>query len=231
MNSKLNPYSRNEVNSTMQTGTKKSTIKRGTKRANYEEQKINDILDASYLCHVGFAVEGEAKIIPTAYVRMDDALYFHGHRQNGMLQALVDGQTACVTVTILDGMVLARSAFHHSVNYRSVVLFGRGEVVVGGLKTVALDALTNHFVPGRSTNIRPHHQKELDATLVVKWIIDEASAKIRTGPPVDNENDYQGTTWAGVLPLKTVIGEIQPCPRLADNIPVPAHVLKVKTRL
>lgn len=215
----------------METGTRKSTVKRGSNNANYDEEKINGILDASYLCHVGFVVEGEAKVIPTAYVRMGDALYFHGARQNRMLQALMDGQSACVTVTILDGMVLARSAFHHSVNYRSVVLFGRGELIEGGAKILALDALTDHFVPGRSSEIRQHHQKELDATLVVKWVIDEASAKIRTGAPVDNEKDYHGSTWAGVLTLKTVVGEIEPCPRLADNIQVPEHVLSVKTQI
>jgi len=204
--------------------TKKTKLVRGAKRASYDEDVINKILDASFLCHVGFTCDGEARIIPTAYVRINDAIYLHGNVRNQMMQALVDGQAACVTVTLLDGMVLARSAFHHSVNYRSVVLFAKAEVVEAEKKPPVLDALIDHLVPGRSKNIRPHLQKELDGTLVVKLTIDEASAKIRSGPPIDSESDYELDTWAGVLEFKTSIEKIEACPRLADNVVLPDHV-------
>lgn len=202
----------------------KSQIIRGKKRAHYQEKDINAILDSSFLCHVGFVVEGQARVIPTAYVRRGKAIYLHGHLQNQMMAALLDGQTACITVTLIDGMVLARSAIHHSVNFRSAVVYGKGVVVDGEEKISALDALIDHYVPGRSADLRPHTAQELNATLVIKFIIEEASAKIRTGPPADSEKDLELDTWAGVLKLKTQVEDIENCPELKAAIPIPQYI-------
>lgn len=208
----------------MENPSPKTTIVRGAQRANYDPETINAILDSHFLCHIGFVIDGEARVIPTAYVRIDDAIYVHGNLNNQMMNALLDGQCACVTVTVVDGMVLARSAFHHSVNYCSVVLYAKGEKVEGDHKVTVLDALINHYVPGRSQHLRPFLQKELDATLVVRLPIAEASAKIRGGPPVDADKDYDLDIWAGVLRLKTVVESVEPCDRLPASVAIPDHV-------
>jgi nitroimidazol reductase NimA-like FMN-containing flavoprotein (pyridoxamine 5'-phosphate oxidase superfamily) len=207
----------------METGSKRSRIKRGAKRASYDEHEIGDILRHNFLCHVAFTVEGESRIIPTAYVYRDEAIYLHGNRNNRMLQVLLSGQVACVSVTELNGLVLARSGMHHSVNYRSVILFGRAQPVADADKPVVLDALIDHMVPGRAAMIRPYLQKELDATLVLKLPIDEAAAKIRQGPPMDAEGDYGLDIWAGVVNLNTTMA-VEACPRLPDSVSVPDHV-------
>lgn len=209
----------------------KSTVMRGPKRACYDIHQIHQILDASFLCHVSFIQNGEARIIPTAYSRVGNSIYLHGNVKNQMLSALLDGQTACINVMLLDGLVLARSGFHHSVNYRSVVLFGQGKLVVDENKAELLNGLINHMLPGRAEDIRPHHQKELDATLLVEFAIDEASAKIRTGPPVDAEADYDLASWAGVVNLKTVVESIEPCPRLTTSIEQPGYLEEYESRL
>jgi nitroimidazol reductase NimA-like FMN-containing flavoprotein (pyridoxamine 5'-phosphate oxidase superfamily) len=141
-----------------------------------------------------------------------------------MMQALLDGQTACITVTLLDGIVLARSAFHHSVNYRSVAMFGKGIKIEGEKKLDALHAFMEHVVPGRHQHLRPDNSKELDATLVVKFEIEAASAKVRTGPPVDTAKDYELPIWAGVVNLKTVVESVTPCPQLIADVDLPEHV-------
>ncbi len=202
----------------------KTRIVRGADRANYEIDRIKSILDASFLCHVGFVANGEARVLPTAYVRIDDAIYLHGHLRNQMMNTLLDGQTACISVTILDGLVLARSGFHHSVNYRSVSVYGKAEKIEGVEKESVLDCLVNHLVPQRVPALRPHTPQELNATLVLKIPLDEAVAKIRQGPPVDAEKDYDSDIWAGVVDVHTVLGEITPCPRLDPSISTPAHV-------
>jgi len=199
-------------------------IVRNPKRGHYERETIYAILDAGFLCHVGFVVNGEARVLPTAFVRIDDAVYLHGHLRNQMLQALLDGQVACITVTLLDGLVLARSGFHHSVNYRSAVIFGQGGEVIGDEKAQVLDALIDHLVPGRSGCLRAHTDQELNATLVIKFPITEASAKIRSGPPGDPESDYELDIWAGVLNLNTVVSKVDECPRLNRNIKRPTHI-------
>lgn len=202
----------------------RTEIKRGSNRAVNNESGIAAILDASFLCHVAFTVEGEARVLPTAFVRIDDAVYLHGHLKNQMLNALLEGQSACLCVTILDGLVLARSGFHHSVNYRSVTLFGKAEQVTDEEKVQVLDALVDHMIPGRPPFLRAHSPQELNATLVVKIPIDEAVAKVRNGPPVDAEKDYETDIWAGVVTIETRLGDIEPCPRLDDTVPVPEHV-------
>ncbi len=206
----------------------RTTLVRGKYRAASDADSITSILDAGFLCDVGFTVDGEARVIPTAYVRVDEAIYLHGHLQNQMLNALLGGQIVCICVTILDGLVLARSGFHHSLNYRSVTLFGRAEQVPAEQKIVILDTLVNRLVADRASHLRAHTPQELNATLVVKIPIDEAAAKVRSGPPIDAEQDYDSDTWAGVVKVETVLGDITPCPRLANSVPIPEHVLQFR---
>ncbi len=186
--------------------TDRTRVRRLPKRGHYEFDTIRAILDEALLCHVGFVVEGAPVVIPTIHWRHGDLLYFHGSAASRMLRSLKDGVDACVTVTLLDGLVLARSAFHHSMNYRSVVVFGKAREVGEDEKIAALDGLVEHVVRGRSAEIRPPNQKELRQTLVLALPIDEASAKIRTGGPIDDEEDYTLPVWAGVLPLTLTPG-------------------------
>jgi len=202
----------------------KTKIVRGDTRAVYDQESIEKVLDSTFLCHVGFTVDGEARVIPTAYVRIDDAIYLHGHLKNQMMNALLDGQTASICVTLTDGLVLARSGFKHSVNFRSVTLFGKAEKVADEEKEELLDAFVDFMVPGRAAAIRKATPQELNATLVVKVPIDEAAAKIRTGPPLDKEADYETDTWAGVVNLETRISGVENCPELKEDIEVPEHI-------
>jgi nitroimidazol reductase NimA-like FMN-containing flavoprotein (pyridoxamine 5'-phosphate oxidase superfamily) len=186
---------------------------------------IHQILDEGLICHVGFAVEGQPFVIPTAYGRIGDRLYIHGSPASRMLRTLKEGIDVCVTVTLLDALVLARSAFHHSMNYRSVVIFGTATVVVDAAeKYDALKAFTEHIVPGRWAEVREPSKQELAGTLVLSLPITEASAKLRTGAPIDDEEDYAIPIWAGELPLKVVAGEAIADSRLAEGIPVPPYV-------
>jgi nitroimidazol reductase NimA-like FMN-containing flavoprotein (pyridoxamine 5'-phosphate oxidase superfamily) len=195
--------------------TSRTKLKRLAKRGSFEREKVYEILDEGFVCHVGFVADGEPFIIPTAYGRVGDELYLHGAKSNRTLKALGAGAEVCVTVTLVDGLVLARSAFHHSINYRSVVIFGKARVVESSEeKTAALHAFTEHVVPGRWREVRPPSAEELGATLVLSLPLSEASAKIRTGPPIDDEEDYQLPVWAGVLPLRIATGEPDADPRL-----------------
>ena len=188
--------------------TPRTTVRRLAARAVYDREAIYAILDEAYICHVGFVVDGQPFVIPTIHARLGDTLYFHGSAASRMLRSLRDGIDACVTITLLDGLVLARSAFHHSMNYRSVVVLGKGrEVTDREEKTRALDALVEHVVPGRAAVVRPPNEAEFKQTLVIALPLDEASAKVRTGPPIDDEADYALDVWAGVVPLSLVKGE------------------------
>ncbi len=187
--------------------TERTRVRRLAERGRYETETIHAILDEALICHVGFVVDGQPVVIPTIHWRDGDTLYFHGSAASRMLRSLRDGVDACVTVTLLDGLVLARSAFHHSMNYRSVVVFGKAREVREDEKVRVLDSLVEHVVRGRSKEIRPPNLKELRQTLVLALPIDEASAKIRTGGPVDDEEDYALPVWAGVLPLTLTPGE------------------------
>lgn len=182
--------------------TDRTRVRRLAKRADYDLATIHAILDEALICHVGFVVDGAPVVIPTIHWREGDRLYLHGSAASRMLRSLRDGVDACVTVTLLDGLVLARSAFHHSMNYRSVVVFGKARVVEGEEKLRALDSLVEHVVHGRSKEVRPPNEIELKQTLVLGLPIDEASAKIRSGGPVDDDEDYALPVWAGVLPMK-----------------------------
>ena len=182
--------------------TDRTKVRRLANRGNYDRDTIHAILDEALVCHVGFVVDGAPVVIPTIHWREDDTLYVHGSAASRMLRSLKNGVDACVTVTLIDGLVLARSAFHHSMNYRSVVVFGKAREVTGEEKRTALDGLVEHVVKGRSRDVRPPNELELRQTLVLALPLDEASAKIRTGGPVDDEEDYAMPIWAGVVPLK-----------------------------
>jgi len=206
------------------TQTERTKLKRLPKRGHFDRETVYGILDEGFICHVGFAPGGQPVVIPTGYARVDDKLYIHGSQASRMLRTLSGGVDACVTVTIVDGLVLARSAFHHSMNYRSVVIFGRATVVEDAdEKLAALLALSEHFIRGRWADVREPTEQELSATTVLSLPLVEASAKIRTGPPLDDEEDYALPVWAGVIPLKLEAGEPIKDPRLPEGIQVPEY--------
>jgi uncharacterized protein len=187
--------------------TPRTRIVREPQRAVYDRDAINQILDEAFLCHVGFAVEGQPYVIPTSYGRDGDTLYIHGSAASRMLRNLDKGITVCVTVTLLDGLVLARSVFNHSMNYRSVVVLGTATLVDDPAeKLAALRALSEHIIPHRWDDSRQPNEKELKATSVLRLPITEFSAKVRVGPAVDDEEDYSFPTWAGVIPLDVTVG-------------------------
>lgn len=192
--------------------TDRSRVRRLADRGTYDGDLVAAVLDEALLCHVGFAVDGRTWVFPTTFARVGDHLYLHGAAGNFGLRALsAGGVEACVTVTLLDGLVLARSAFHHSMNYRSVMLFGSAVAVDDPEeKLAALVAIVDHMEPGRSTATRPPTPEELRATLVVRFPIDEGSAKVRSGGPIDDPDDLSLPHWAGVIPLALVRGEPQP---------------------
>ncbi len=204
-----------EQNDSLQTA--RTTVKRLAKRGVYDRETVYAILDEALICHLGFVVDGRPVVIPTIHWRDGDRLYFHGSQASRMLRNLRDGVEACVTVTLLDGLVLARSGFHHSMNYRSAVVFGTAvEVSDREEKVRAFDRLVEHVVAGRSAGVRPPNESEIRQTLVLALPIEEASAKIRTGPPLDDEEDYSLPVWAGVIPLA-----LTPQPAIADARLVP----------
>src|SRR5688572_1897382 len=206
-----------------------STVKRLAKRGVYDRDIVYSILDEGLICHAGFVVDGAPVVIPTIHWRQDDLLYFHGSAASRMLRSLRDGVEACVTVTLLDGLVIARSAFHHSMNYRSAVVFGTArEVTDRAEKLIALDALVEHVLRGRSTETRAANEKELRQTMVLALPIDEASAKVRTGGPVDDDDDYALPLWAGVVPITLAYGE--PIVDERVSVEVPASVKNLGVR-
>jgi nitroimidazol reductase NimA-like FMN-containing flavoprotein (pyridoxamine 5'-phosphate oxidase superfamily) len=205
--------------------TQRTRLKRLPKRGVFDRETIYSILDEGFICHVGFAVDGKPFVIPTGYARIGDRLVLHGSAASRMMREIEGGIDVCVTVTLIDGLVLARSAFHHSMNYRSVVVFGKAEMVTGeDEKMEALRALTEHIVPGRWPDVRWPNALELKATTVLTLPIEEASAKVRTGGPIDDKEDYEMDTWAGVLPLSMVTGTPLDDTRLKAGIAVPDHV-------
>lgn len=202
--------------------TERTTVKRLPKRGAYDRETVNSILDEGFICHVGFVIDGHPYVIPTGYARSGDELYIHGSSASRMLRELSDGVEVCVTVTLIDGLVLARSAFHHSMNYRSVVILGRAQSIVDSAeKNRALELLTDHFLAGRWQEVRPPTELELKATSVLRLPITEASAKIRTGPPIDDDEDYDLDIWAGVVPLTLHRGEPMADERLKSGVSIP----------
>jgi uncharacterized protein len=208
------------------TKTARTTLKRLPQRGAFDRESINQILDEGFICHVGFAVDGQPFVIPTGYARADDRLFIHGSQASRMLRTLEQGIEVCVTVTLIDGLVLARSAFHHSMNYRSVVVFGRAVVVdEREEKLAALRALSEHMIPDRWDDVREPNERELQLTTVLSLPLDEASAKVRTGPPLDDEDDYELPVWAGVIPLRLLANAPVPDPRLPAKIEPPPYAL------
>jgi uncharacterized protein len=216
----------NQTSSESLIKTDKTTIKRLPQRGNYDRELVYQILDEGLICNIGFAVEGQPFVIPTAYGRIENKLYIHGSPASRMLHHLQSGLQVCVTVTLLDGLVLARSAFHHSMNYRSVVIFGTAEIVEDlQQKLVALKAFTEHIIPQRWDEVRIPNPQEIQGTLVLALPINEASAKIRTGAPLDDEEDYNLPVWAGEIPLEIVAKNPIPDPKLTPEIPTPNYAI------
>jgi nitroimidazol reductase NimA-like FMN-containing flavoprotein (pyridoxamine 5'-phosphate oxidase superfamily) len=205
--------------------TVRTTVKRRAARASYEVERIHAILDEGLVCHLAYAAEGQPWVIPTTYGRLGDQLYVHGAAASRTLAALGRGLEACVTVTLLDGLVLARSAFRHSMNYRSVVIFGVATPVTDPTeKAAALHAIVEHIIPGRWPAVRPPTAQELEVTSVLRLPIDEASAKVRSGPPLDNAEDVGRPCWAGVIPLRlTALPPVRD-PELPTDVVAPAAV-------
>jgi nitroimidazol reductase NimA-like FMN-containing flavoprotein (pyridoxamine 5'-phosphate oxidase superfamily) len=209
--------------------TERTTLKRLPARGHYDRELVHKILDEGFICHVGFIVDDAPVVIPTGYGRIDDKLYIHGSQASRMLRTLKTGVPVCVTVTLVDGLVLARSAFHHSINYRSVVIFGNATLVEDEKeKSEALLAFSEHVIRGRWDDVREPTPQELKATTVLRLELEEVSAKIRSGPPIDDEEDYDLPVWAGVLPLHVVSGEPIADPRLPSEIKPPEYVLKYR---
>jgi nitroimidazol reductase NimA-like FMN-containing flavoprotein (pyridoxamine 5'-phosphate oxidase superfamily) len=204
--------------------TERTRVRRLPERAAYDRDTVHAILDEGFICHVGFVVDGQPFVVPTGYARVGETVYLHG--STGSRLGLRPGMDVCVTVTLVDGLVLARSAFHHSMNYRSVMAVGRTRPVFDlEEKEAALRALVEHIVPGRSAEVRGGDRRELAATAVLAVPLDEVSAKVRTGPPIDDEPDYALPIWAGVLPLRQVADAPVPDPRLDPVLGPPSHVV------
>jgi len=203
--------------------TTRTRIRRVPSRADYSRETIDAILDEALIAHLGFAIGCQPYVIPTLHARVGDIVYVHGSAASRAIRSLTEGLSACLTVTLVDGLVLARSAFHHSMNYRSVVILGQGRPIEDPKrKDRALRALVEHIVPGRSDDARGPSRKELKATEVIELEIDEASAKIRTGPPGDASADMDLLVWAGELPIATSFGE--PVPDAACSLPAPEYI-------
>jgi hypothetical protein len=211
--------------------TKRTTLKRLPKRGKFDRESVYEILDEGFICHVGFVVDGHPVVIPTGYARDQDRLFIHGSQASRMLRQLQTGVDVCLTVTLLDGLVLARSAFHHSMNYRSVVVFGKATLVDDdNEKLEALRALSEHMIPGRWDDVRQPTEAEMKMTSVLTLPLDEASAKVRVGPPIDDDEDYDLDVWAGVVPLQLVAKEPVADPRLPGEIRPPAYATAYKRR-
>lgn len=205
--------------------TQRTRVIREPDRGVYDRETVYRILDEGFLCHVGFSVDGQPFVIPTSYGRKDSTLYIHGSAASRMLRQMKQGVPVCVTVTLLDSLVLARSVFNHSMNYRSVVILGKATLVDDPQeKLAALRILSEHIIPGRWDDARQPNERELKATSVLRVPIEEFSAKVRTGPPIDDEEDYSFPTWAGVIPLHTATGTPINDPRLDPAHQIPRYV-------
>lgn len=205
--------------------TERTRVKRLHQRAYYGRETINAILDAGLVCHVGYTIDEHPYVTTTSYWRDGDRLLWHGSSASRMLRRVKDGVPVCVNVSLIDGLVLARSGFHHSMNYRTVMMFGKAAALTDPeAKLEALKAFTDRVCPGRWDELRPVTDQELKATMVLTMKIDEAVAKVRSGPPGDDEEDYDLDVWAGEVPLRLVAGNPVPDPRLKSGIEQPAYL-------
>ncbi len=211
--------------------TPRTTLQRLRERGRTDRADLDAVLEAGLVCHLGVVIGGVPVVLPTGYGRIGDSLYLHGSSANRSLLGAA-GQQVCVTITLLDGLVCARAVFHHSMNYRSAVVFGEARLVTeADEKLAALRAVTNHLVPGRWEHSRQPTRKELAATAVLALPLDEASVKVRAGGPKDDEEDYASGIWAGVLPAALTFGPAQPDPALAGEVPIPEHIAALAGRV
>jgi len=211
------------------TPTARSRVKRLRERGAYDFETIAAILDAGLLCHVGYIIDAQPYVTPTAYWREGEHLYWHGSSASRMLRTLEKDVDVCFTVSHLDGLVLARSGFNHSINYRSVMLFGRANKIEDdGAKARALESFVEHLFPGRWKQLRPATTQEVKATTVLSMPIEEGSAKVRTGWPHDNEDDYSWPVWAGVVPVRTVVQSPMPDERLSAACEPPGYLADLR---
>lgn len=205
--------------------TERTRVKRSPLRARYDRETVHAILDAGLMCHVGYVIDGQPYVTPTAYWREGEHVYWHGSSASRMLRQMKEGPRVCFTVALMDGLVLARSGFHSSVNYRSVMAFGQAEVVSDPDKKLArLEAMMERIVPGRWPDLKPPTVQELKATTVVGLALEEVVAKVRSGPPVDEPEDYALDVWAGVVPTATTLCAPVADPKLKAGIAVPANL-------
>jgi nitroimidazol reductase NimA-like FMN-containing flavoprotein (pyridoxamine 5'-phosphate oxidase superfamily) len=210
--------------------TRRTTLHRLRERGRTERADLYAVLDAGLICHLGVVIDAAPVVLPTGYGRRDDTLYLHGSSANRSLLA-ADGQEVCVTVTLVDGLVCARSVFHHSMNYRSAVVIGTARAVTDDdERLAALRAVTQQLAPGRWEHTRPPTRKELAATAVIALPLDEASVKVRAGQPKDDPEDYESDIWAGVIPAALTFGQAEPDPALDQDIQVPEHILAMAGR-
>ena len=207
--------------------TKRTNLVRNPTRADYDRDVVNQIIDATPLCHVSYIIDGRPYVTPTLQWREGDTIYWHGSSASRFLRQIV-GKDVCMAITHFDGLVLARSAFHHSINYRSVMLFGEATKIEDSEKNGLLHNFVENLIPGRWENLRQMTDQEAKATTVFSMPIDEGSAKVRSGPPVDDDDDYSLPIWAGVLPISQVLQEPVPDPKNLDGLEVPTHVLDFK---
>ena len=203
--------------------TKRTNLVRNPKRADYDRDAVNQIIDATSLCHVSYIIDGRPYVTPTLQWREGDTIYWHGSSASRFLRQIV-GKDVCIAITHFDGFVLARSAFHHSINYRSVMLFGEATKIEDGQKNELLHSFVDQLIPGRWENLRPMTDQEAKATTVFSMPIDEGSAKIRSGPPVDDDEDYSLPIWAGILPVSQILHDPVSDPKNLDGLEVPAHI-------
>ena len=214
--------SNNEMNTFK---TERTRVRRISDRGHYDQDTIYPIIDEAMICHVGFIQNNNPVVIPTIHARLGNTLYIHGSGASRMLKVITNQNNICVTISLIDGIVLARSAFHHSMNYRSVVIFGSGRKIDDPEEKLnALKAVSEHLIPERWDDVRQPNQKELDATTVIAISLEEASAKVRTGPPSDDDDDYKLSVWAGVLPITLIKEELIPDPVLPDKIDIPNYL-------
>ncbi len=207
--------------------TKRTTLTRNPKRADYDRDVVNEIIDATSLCHVSYIIDGRPYVTPTLQWREGDTIYWHGSSASRFLRQIV-GKEVCMSITHFDGIVLARSAFHHSINYRSVMLFGEATKIGDDEKNQLLENFVEALIPGRWESLRPMTDQEAKATTVFSMPIDEGSAKVRTGPPVDDDEDYELPIWAGVLPMSQTLQAPEPDPKNVAGLEIPKHVRDFK---
>ena len=203
----------------------KRRVRQSANRALYDQKSLYSVLDAANIGHVAFVDAGWPQSIPTAVARLDDHLYLHGSRSSRLYKALAAGERVCVSVCLVDALVKSRSGFHCSMNYRSAVVFGCGEVVEGDEKLLLLDRFTEHLIPGTANDLRPPLAKEIKATELIRIPLDETSVKIRTGDPVDDDEDINLPHWAGIIPLRTVVDALIPSADLPENIQPKAELM------